>query len=500
MKKITAIILLFLVAACAQDPGDLQETTHKNMDKLIAEGTVCENGTVRDISCGTGDQGTQHQKCESGVWVDVGGCEYCENDDVRTIPCGTDNTGGQRQKCVEAVWVDVGGCEYCEDGDTRVVPCGTENKGEQQQECVAGVWTDTSTCEYCTNGDERTIKCGLNGRGEKPQKCVEGAWADDGDCIDPDECLDDDTRDLEKGCGLNGQGTQPQICVEGKWENTGTCTDKVSDPEFSSPSGTYQTTQNIVLSSQTAGTTIRYTINGDEPTVASLVYTAPIEIPSNQTSETLRTIKAKAYKTGYTESDIVEANYTITGTAATPQYNVLPGAYNTNKMVTITTGTTGASIRYTINGDDPTDEIGTPYTEPVEITATTTLKAVAYKTNWVNSAVQSVTYTLKMADPAFSVPAGTYATTQNIELSTISPNAEIRYTTNGDEPTETSTLYTGAISLPTNQTDEMTTTIKAKVFSTEFGWEDSGIVERTYRITGTVATPVLSPDEGTYTT
>jgi hypothetical protein len=277
-------------------------------------------------------------------------------------------------------------------------------------------------------------------------------------------------------------------------------TGKVEAPTMNPVPGTYSSQQSIVLSTVTSGTTIRYTTDKTEPTSGSTLYTVPIVIPSNQINETLREIRAKAFRTDWIDSETTTGNYTVTGTVVIPQFSLVAGTYNTDQTVTITTTTSDASIRYTTDGTDPSDTVGNIYTSPVDITATTTLKAVAYKTDWTNSSVQSSDYTMKMADPVFSVLSGTYTTTQNITLSTLSPHSEIRYTTNGDDPDKTSTLYTGAIELPTNEIDETITTIKAKTFSIEFGWEDSGITENTYRITGTVATPVLSPDGGTYTT
>ena len=61
--------------------------------------------------------------------------------------------------------------------------------------------------------------------------------------------------------------------------------------------------------------------------------------------------------------------------------------------VTLSCKTEGATIRYTTNGSEPTDTTGTVYTGPIRLTATTTIKAVAYANGLDASAVVSATYT-----------------------------------------------------------------------------------------------------------
>ena len=85
-------------------------------------------------------------------------------------------------------------------------------------------------------------------------------------------------------------------------------TAKVATPTFSPAPGKYNSPQNLTISCSTTGATIHYTEDGTEPTEASLVYTSAIEIPLNTT----KTIKAKAFKTDWTASDVLEGTYTIT--------------------------------------------------------------------------------------------------------------------------------------------------------------------------------------------
>ncbi len=63
--------------------------------------------------------------------------------------------------------------------------------------------------------------------------------------------------------------------------------------------------------------------------------------------------------------------------------------------------------------------------------------------------------------PSFSVPAGTFTSNFSVTLSSIHPGAQIRYTTDRSLPTQSSTLYTGAISI----TD--TTMVRARVYAAD---------------------------------
>ena len=81
-------------------------------------------------------------------------------------------------------------------------------------------------------------------------------------------------------------------------------------------------------------------------------------------------------------------------TVATPTFSVPGGAYSSAQSVTISTGTTGASIRYTTNGTAPSETVGTLYSGSVTVSSSETLMAIAYETGLHDSAVASATYTI----------------------------------------------------------------------------------------------------------
>ncbi len=76
-------------------------------------------------------------------------------------------------------------------------------------------------------------------------------------------------------------------------------------PTFSPVGGTYMTEQSVTISCETANAAIYYTLDGSDPTENSTLYSAPITV-----SETT-TIKAIAVASGYDNSTIAEATYTI---------------------------------------------------------------------------------------------------------------------------------------------------------------------------------------------
>jgi hypothetical protein len=92
--------------------------------------------------------------------------------------------------------------------------------------------------------------------------------------------------------------------------------------------------------------------------------------------------------------------------------------------------------------------------------------------------------------PSFSPSAGTYTSAQTVTISSRTPAAAIYYTTDDSEPKETSTKYTGPVSLAA------TAKIKAKAYLAPK--VPSAVTSAIYTITGTVAAPTFSPEAGTY--
>src|SRR5665213_1198191 len=76
-------------------------------------------------------------------------------------------------------------------------------------------------------------------------------------------------------------------------------------PTFTPAAGTYYSTQTVTISDSTPSSTIHYTIDGSTPTTGSTTYTTPLSVASTET------IKAMATASGYTNSAVGSAAYTI---------------------------------------------------------------------------------------------------------------------------------------------------------------------------------------------
>jgi hypothetical protein len=177
-----------------------------------------------------------------------------------------------------------------------------------------------------------------------------------------------------------------------------------------------------------------------------------------------------------------------------PTLSLGTGTYTTEQVVLVTSAVPGATLRYTTNGQDPTEsDPEVPTNGDVLIAASSTLKARAWVPGRSPSAVTAASYTLQPAAPTLTPGTGTYAGSQSVTVSSSDPQALLRYTADGSEPTESSPVVDGAVAIPT------TTTLRARAFRT--GWTPSVTATATLTISyGTLATPTASPDAGVYQT
>ena len=175
------------------------------------------------------------------------------------------------------------------------------------------------------------------------------------------------------------------------------------------------------------------------------------------------------------------------------RFNPAAGAYGPAQSVTISTATSGASIRYTTNGTTPSSTVGTVYSSPVSISATSTLQAIAYETGLLNSPVTSGVYTINgpCATPTFSPAAGTYTTSTSVTISTTTGGATHPLYHQRHHPSSTvGTVYSSAVSITA------TSTLQAIAYET--GYSNSAVASGVYTIQ--CAAPAFNPAAGTYTT
>ena len=173
----------------------------------------------------------------------------------------------------------------------------------------------------------------------------------------------------------------------------------VAAPIFSESSKSFSDKFELKLTKGKNAEMILYTTNGTEPSYEPLngeEYTAPISIAHTTT------VKAIALSNEGKESEVVTNEYKLE--LPVPVLSVNTKDFTEAFDVEITTPATAAEgILYTLDGSTPSFENNSTdiYTDAINISATTTLKAVSYTQNgsdYEYSPVATATYTL--AEPS----------------------------------------------------------------------------------------------------
>lgn len=183
----------------------------------------------------------------------------------------------------------------------------------------------------------------------------------------------------------------------------------VANPTISPAPGTYGGgTLTVTLSCITSGSSIFYTTDGTSPTHdgSGNPTGTSVKVSSGATfaiTTGTKTVKALGYKSTLTDSSITSATYTVTSSGGTkcatpamsPAGFTAPG--RSTDVITISTATAGAQIRYTKDGSTPTSShgtliAGTSGTATVAGNTNTQLQAIAFKSGLVNSDVGSEFY------------------------------------------------------------------------------------------------------------
>ena len=139
--------------------------------------------------------------------------------------------------------------------------------------------------------------------------------------------------------------------------------------------------QQVSIAWSGADGVLRYTTDGSDPTAESPVYNGPFTIDDSTV------VKAKAFGDQYFDSVIVTANLTrVWANVATPTIASASSFTGAETKVELLCATPGATIRYTLNGNDPNSH-ATRYTGPFYITDSCMVKAYATCYDYLDSAV-----------------------------------------------------------------------------------------------------------------
>jgi sialate O-acetylesterase len=124
---------------------------------------------------------------------------------------------------------------------------------------------------------------------------------------------------------------------------------KVADPVLTPASCFFSPSTNVTIACATSGATVRYTLDGSEPTASSAIYSAPIALTTDTT------VKARAFAEGKAASDVVFATYTLGEPPAQepdPQWE--PGVYKFAEWTPLANNLlAGLTTAYTANSLDP---------------------------------------------------------------------------------------------------------------------------------------------------
>ncbi|MBI4328076.1 MAG: chitobiase/beta-hexosaminidase C-terminal domain-containing protein, partial [Chloroflexi bacterium] len=254
-----------------------------------------------------------------------------------------------------------------------------------------------------------------------------------------------------------------------------------ANPKISPAGATNNNDVAVTLSSATTGADLYWTINGSDPSPANGIKQASGD---SFTLGTNGTLKVVAVKSGFVDSQIISADFSLK--VADP--TILPDGITTNNTlaVTLSSTTTGARLYWTIDGSDPTENSAL-YGGPFTLGTNGVLKVKGFKNGYVSSAVVSSTFNLVVAKPTITPAGATNNNAVTVALDSATPGAQLYWTIDGSDPTTGSALYAGSFSLATNGV------LKVKGFKD--GFVASEIASAPFDLK--VATPQVTPASGT---
>lgn len=193
---------------------------------------------------------------------------------------------------------------------------------------------------------------------------------------------------------------------------------------------------------------------------------------------------------------------------ASPTFSLASGAYSSTQSVSISCATSGATIRYTTDNSEPTSSSNVAFST-ISVSTNLTIKAKAFKTGMLDSNTVPAAYIIstqsassssssssssfsslsvknKVETPTFTPMSGIYDEVQLVTIQCATVGATIRYTTNGEEPTSSSSVYHYPVAVAGN------ITLRAKAFKT--GLTDSATASAIYNVQSPVdvVPPTLS--------
>ena len=170
----------------------------------------------------------------------------------------------------------------------------------------------------------------------------------------------------------------------------------VPRPTFSIVPGIYDSELSLSLFCPLMDVSICYTLDSTEPGPDDTVFSDQLPI-SISVPDSLQ-IKARAFKSGWEASGILQGEYVVKETVAEPYSNPPGGEYEEPVWVRLFCVTPDATIYYSLDGSDP-DTHSIQYFGGFDIAQDTVLKARAYHVDCYPSPVMESTYLIASANP-----------------------------------------------------------------------------------------------------
>lgn len=243
----------------------------------------------------------------------------------------------------------------------------------------------------------------------------------------------------------------------------------------------------VSISCATTNALIYWTIDGTEPGTNSSLYAGPFTLQTNGT------LKTRAFRNGFTASDITSAVFSLS--VATPVIAPAGATSDNPVFVSLSTATPGAAIYWTIDGTEPTTQNGVLYQGPFWLQDNGSLQAKAFKDGFSESDVVSASFNLAVGPLQVTPDSETTINLNRIQIASSTTNALVRYTLDGSTPSDSNGfMFTNTPGIPFNL--EITTNTVLTVAAFHAGFESAATVTKTYQIQ--VDTPVMTPSGGYY--
>ncbi len=233
----------------------------------------------------------------------------------------------------------------------------------------------------------------------------------------------------------------------------------------------------VYINSPAYGAKIYYTTDNSQPTISSTLYEGPFAIDLDAATASV-TVKAIAIVEGVGSSGTNPATHIFTHADQRPLPGVPTISFEGN-IVKMTPAAVPAGlndtyyVRYTTDGSDPSATNGTVYSEPFEWhTPNTPFKAITQATDCPDKISTVVSETF--GDVTVPSPVISFDASGNATITCSFAQASIYYTTNGSEPTTSSSQYTAPFAVTPG------TTVKAFAHYGAEHYLPSAVVSKIY--------------------